>query len=115
RRSAGEWLRFPGVELAHVSPALAGSSTPVIEEAIEDARYAPYVERQEAEVSELRASERIALRQDLDFTAIPGLSNEMVERLTAARPATLAAAGRIRGITPAALTAILLHATRAAA
>jgi len=115
RRSAGEWLRFPGVELTHVSPALAAAPTPVVDEAIEDARYAPYVERQEAEVSELRASERIALRPDLDFAAIPGLSNEMVERLTAARPATLAAAGRIRGITPAALTAILLHATRAAA
>jgi tRNA uridine 5-carboxymethylaminomethyl modification enzyme len=115
RRSAGEWLRFPGVELTHVAPALADAPTPVVEEAIEDARYAPYVERQEAEVSELRASERIALRSDLDFAAIPGLSNEMVERLAAARPATLAAAGRIRGITPAALTAILLHATRAAA
>jgi tRNA uridine 5-carboxymethylaminomethyl modification enzyme len=103
------------VELTHVAPALADAPTPVVEEAIEDARYAPYVERQEAEVSELRASERIALRSDLDFAAIPGLSNEMVERLAAARPATLAAAGRIRGITPAALTAILLHATRAAA
>jgi tRNA uridine 5-carboxymethylaminomethyl modification enzyme len=115
RRSAGEWLRFPGVELAHVSPSLAAAPTPVVEEAIEDARYAPYVERQEAEVSELRASERVALRPDLDFAAIPGLSNEMVERLSAARPATLAAASRIRGITPAALTAILLHATRSAA
>ncbi len=115
RRPASEWLRFPGVELAHVAPALAHSPTPVVEEAIEDARYAPYVERQEGEVSELRASERVMLGGDLDFAAIPGLSNEMVERLTAARPATLAAAGRIRGITPAALTAILLHATRSAA
>ena len=115
RRSAGEWLRFPGVELAHVSPSLAAAPTPVVEEAIEDARYAPYVERQEAEVSELRASERVALCPDLDFAAIAGLSNEMVERLSAARPATLAAASRIRGITPAALTAILLHATRSAA
>jgi tRNA uridine 5-carboxymethylaminomethyl modification enzyme len=115
RRPAGEWLRFPGVELVHVSPALAAAPTPVVEEAIEDARYAPYVERQEAEVSELRASERIALRSDMDFAAIPGLSNEMVERLAAARPATLAAASRIRGITPAALTTILLHANRPAA
>ncbi len=115
RRSAAEWLRFPGVELAHVSPALAGASTMVVEEAIEDARYAPYVERQEAEVAELRAGERVSLRPDLDFATIPGLSNEMVERLTAARPATLAAASRIRGITPAALTTILLHASRSAA
>ena len=115
RRSAAEWLRFPGVDLAHVSPSLAASPTSVVEEAIEDARYAPYVERQDAEVSELRASERVVLRSDLDFGAIPGLSSEMVERLSAARPATLAAASRIRGITPAALTTILLHATRPAA
>lgn len=115
RRSAAEWLRFPGVDLAHVAPALAERPTPVIEEAIEDARYAPYVARQAAEIDDLRNSERIALAADMDFAAIPGLSNEMVERLSAARPATLAAASRVRGVTPAALTTILLHAQRSAA
>ncbi|MEO5938651.1 MAG: tRNA uridine-5-carboxymethylaminomethyl(34) synthesis enzyme MnmG [Sphingomonas sp.] len=115
RRTAREWLRFPDVALAHVAPGLAEAMTPVIAEAIDDARYAPYVERQQAEVAELRASERVALRGDLDFAAIPGLSIEMVERLTTARPATLAAAGRVRGITPAALTAILFHTSRRAA
>jgi len=115
RRPAAEWLRFPGVELIHVSPALAAAPTPVVDEAIEDARYAPYVARQQAEIAELRAGERVALAADMNFAAIPGLSNEMVERLTAARPATLAAASRIRGITPAALTTILLHAQRNAA
>lgn len=115
RRTAREWLRFPDVALADVAPDLADAMTPVLAEAIDDARYAPYVERQEAEVAELRASERVMLRGDLDFAAIPGLSTEMVERLSAARPATLAAAGRVRGITPAALTAILLHANRRAA
>lgn len=115
RRTAREWLRFPGVDLADVAPALADAMTPLIAEAIDDARYAPYVERQEAELAELRASERVALRDDLDFAAIPGLSIEMVERLSSARPPTLAAAGRIRGITPAALTAILLHTNRRAA
>jgi tRNA uridine 5-carboxymethylaminomethyl modification enzyme len=115
RRTAREWLRFPNVALADVALDLADAMTPVIAEAIDDARYAPYVERQEAEVAELRASERVMLRSDLDFAGIPGLSTEMVERLGAARPATLAAAGRVRGITPAALTAILLHASRRAA
>ena len=115
RRTAREWLRFPDVELVDVAPGLADAMTPVLAEAIDDARYAPYVERQEAEVSELRASERVTLGPALDFATIPGLSTEMVERLGAARPATLAAAGRIRGITPAALTAILLHASRRAA
>jgi tRNA uridine 5-carboxymethylaminomethyl modification enzyme len=115
RRAGREWLRFPGVDLAHVAPELADNITPVIAEAIDDARYAPYVERQDAEVTELRESERVALGDDLNFAAVPGLSVEMIERLSAARPATLAAAGRIRGITPAALTAILLHANRRAA
>ncbi|MBN8816116.1 MAG: tRNA uridine-5-carboxymethylaminomethyl(34) synthesis enzyme MnmG [Sphingomonas sp.] len=115
RRTAGEWLRFPNVALADVVPDLDGVMTPILAEAIDDARYAPYVERQDAEVAELRASERATLREDLDFSVIPGLSTEMVERLAAARPATLAAAGRVRGITPAALTAILLHTNRRAA
>ncbi|MDB5678197.1 tRNA uridine-5-carboxymethylaminomethyl(34) synthesis enzyme MnmG [Sphingomonas bacterium] len=115
RRSAREWLRFASVELADVVPDLADAMTPIVAEAIDDARYAPYVERQEAEVAELRASERVVLDGDVDFAAIPGLSAEMVERLAVARPATLAAAGRVRGITPAALTAILLHANRRAA
>ncbi|THD35963.1 MAG: tRNA uridine-5-carboxymethylaminomethyl(34) synthesis enzyme MnmG [Sphingomonas sp.] len=115
RRAARDWLRFPGVDLADVAPDLAGVMTPVLAEAIDDARYAPYVERQEAEVAELRASEGVILGGAVDFAAIPGLSIEMVERLTAARPNNLAEAGRVRGVTPAAMTAILLHASRRAA
>jgi tRNA uridine 5-carboxymethylaminomethyl modification enzyme len=115
RRTAREWLRFARVDLADVAPALADAVTPVVAEAIDDARYAPYVDRQKAEVAELRASERVALRGDLDFATVPGLSTEMIERLTIARPETLAAAGRVRGVTPAALTAILLHTSRRAA
>ena len=115
RRAAREWLRFPGVDLADLASDLADALTPVVAEAIGDARYAPYVDRQEAEVAELRSSERVTIGGDVDFAAIPGLSNEMVERLTAARPGTLAEAGRVRGVTPAALTAILLHASRRAA
>jgi tRNA uridine 5-carboxymethylaminomethyl modification enzyme len=110
RRTAAEWLRFPGVDLAHVAPDLP--ATPVVAEAVEDARYAPYVDRQRAEIAELQASDHVALPGDMRFDHIPGLSNEMVERLSAARPETLGAASRIRGITPAALTTILLHAQR---
>jgi len=115
RLTAAEWLRFPGVDLAHVAPELASRMSPVIAEAIDDARYAPYVQRQDAEVAELLAGEKVALGCDLDFAAVPGLSQEMIERLSAARPVTLAEAGRVRGVTPAALTAILLHANRRAA
>ena len=76
------------------------------------ALYAPYLERQDAELRDLRASEALQLAPDFPFAAIPGLSNEMIERLGAARPATLAAAGRIPGVTPAALAALLVHARR---
>lgn len=113
RRPAREWLRFPGVELGHVSDGVE-TDPQSLAEFVEDARYAPYLERQEAEVAQLRANDNVRLGAALDFAAIPGLSNEMVEKLNAVRPETLGAASRIRGITPAALSAILLHARRAA-
>ncbi len=116
RRTAYEWLRFDGVTLAHVAPdAAEGCDAAVVAETLEDARYAPYVERQAEEVARLRADEQILLSASLDYAAIPGLSQEMIDRLSLARPATLAAASRIRGITPAALSAVLLHARKVAA
>ncbi|MDQ1157885.1 tRNA uridine 5-carboxymethylaminomethyl modification enzyme [Sphingomonas sp. SORGH_AS 950] len=116
RRSAYEWLRFDGVTLAHVAPEAAEGCDPaVVAETLEDARYAPYVERQAEEVARLRADEQILLPATIDYAAIPGLSQEMIDRLGLARPATLAAASRIRGITPAALSAVLLHARKMAA
>jgi tRNA uridine 5-carboxymethylaminomethyl modification enzyme len=80
-----------------------------------DVRYKPYVERQKAEIAHLRRAEQDALPTDIAFAAVPGLSTEMIERLEVSRPTSLAAAGRIRGITPAALSAILLHVRRRAA
>lgn len=118
RRTLFEWARFPEVptsvldrllpDLSQFDPLLRG-------EVMEDAHYAPYLERQTAEVRDLRANESIMIPSHLDFGAIGGLSREMQERLEAARPETLAAAGRIRGITPAALAAILVHVRRRAA
>jgi tRNA uridine 5-carboxymethylaminomethyl modification enzyme len=95
-------------------PAVTGFSAAVVEEVIEDARYAPYLLRQDAEIRTMRANERIALH-GLDYRSIAGLSNEMVEKLSAAQPMTLGAAERVRGITPAALAIILVHARRLAA
>ncbi|MBB5711135.1 tRNA uridine-5-carboxymethylaminomethyl(34) synthesis enzyme MnmG [Sphingomonas xinjiangensis] len=116
KRTAKEWLRFPSVTLGHVAPDDIGQvDTAMLQEFVEDARYAPYLERQAAEVAQLRSNDAIRLDGGLRYEAIPGLSNEMVERLAAARPTTLGAASRIRGITPAALSAILLHTRRAAA
>ena len=110
RRPARDWLRFPGVDVAHVASDL-DADPQLLAEYVEDQRYAPYLERQDAEVAQLRSNDAVKLG-GLDFAAISGLSNEMVERLSAARPETLGAASRIRGITPAALSAILLHARR---
>ncbi|MBC2664537.1 tRNA uridine-5-carboxymethylaminomethyl(34) synthesis enzyme MnmG [Novosphingobium flavum] len=113
-----EWLRFAGVTLADLAPWLAGplpADAELIEEVAEDAAYAPYLARQDSELRELRASEALSLGDDFPYAAIPGLSREMVERLQRARPATLAAAGRLPGITPAALAALLVHARRRAA
>ena len=85
---------------------------PLAVEMAEDAFYAPYLARQQAELSDLRKSETQVLVPDFPFASVPGLSNEMVERLSLAKPETLAAAGRIRGITPAALAALLVHARK---
>jgi len=111
-------LRSPetGAEtLIAVEPELAGVPPQLLEEAIQDHRYAPYVARQQAEIDRVRADDAVCLPAQLDYSALPGLSNEMVERLSAARPSTLGAASRVRGVTPAALAAILVHARRRAA
>lgn len=116
QRSGLEWLRFPGVCVSHLVPALDDRfDSALVSEIAEDARYAPYIERQAAEVMSLRREETISIPPEFDYGLIAGLSNEMTERLEAARPASLAAAGRVRGITPAALSAIMLHLRRPAA
>jgi tRNA uridine 5-carboxymethylaminomethyl modification enzyme len=118
RQSLREWLRFDAVELEGLMPWL-GDAMPIdadlAAEMAEDAAYAPYLARQDSELADLRASEALPLGERFPYAEIPGLSNEMVERLSRAQPETLAAAGRIPGITPAALAALLVHARRRAA
>ena len=115
RRSAFDWLRIDGVTLDQVFDGSIDWPSDVVAEILEDARYAPYLVRQREEIARLRSDEARPLPVGMRFAAIAGLSNEMVDRLEAARPLTLAAAARIRGITPAALTAIHLYVTRLAA
>ncbi|MFM5885431.1 MAG: tRNA uridine-5-carboxymethylaminomethyl(34) synthesis enzyme MnmG [Novosphingobium sp.] len=118
RLSMREWLRFGGVDLPALQPWLGDAvvvDPDLAEEVAEDAAYAPYLARQDAELRDMRAAEDLALGEGFPFGAVPGLSREMVERLSAARPATLAAAGRVPGITPAALAALLVQARRRAA
>lgn len=118
RQSLFQWARFPEVGKAllfQLAPSLADVPHDLSAEILEDAHYAPYLERQEAEIADLRRNERVLIPADFNFASVGGLSTEMIERLETSRPDTLAAAGRIRGITPAALAAVLVHIRRRAA
>jgi len=103
----GDWSR-----LVAVWPALAEIRADVAEALAIEARYAGYLSRQEADIAAFRRDERLRLPETVDYAAIGGLSAEARERLAAARPASLGAAARIPGVTPAALTALLRHVRR---
>jgi tRNA uridine 5-carboxymethylaminomethyl modification enzyme len=77
-----------------------------------DGRYAGYLKRQEADVVAFRRDEDLSLAPDLDYDRIAALSTEVRQKLKTVRPATLGAAGRIPGVTPAALVALLRHVKR---
>jgi tRNA uridine 5-carboxymethylaminomethyl modification enzyme len=116
RRSLFEWLRMADLDLGRVAPDVPDmASAAIVDEVVEDARYAPYIERQADEVARMRREESVPLPANLDYAAVPGLSNEMIDRLGKARPASLGAAARVRGVTPAALSAIYLYTQRRAA
>ncbi len=115
RRNLIALLGYPTIsfdQLAAVWPELADWS-PAVREQIEiDALYAGYLERQDADIVAFKRDESLVLPADLDFRAVAGLSNEAREKLAKARPVTLGQAGRIEGITPGALTALLAHVKR---
>jgi tRNA uridine 5-carboxymethylaminomethyl modification enzyme len=116
-RSGLELLRLPNVSLAMLAtiwPELGGLRPEVTEQLEIEAAYAAYLERQEADIAALRAEEAFELPRNLDLEAIAGLSGEIRARLAEVRPATLAAAGRLPGMTPAALAILYRHARRAA-
>src|SRR5438874_782961 len=85
------------------------------EEGHADTLYAPYVERQQREWQLVQRDSHVWIPEDFHFAAVPGLSNEMVERLSAARPETLDHASRVAGVTPAALSALYVAVSRRAA
>jgi len=116
-RSGLELLRLPKVgvaALATIWPELHELREDVVEQLEIEARYATYLVRQDADIAALRAEEALELPRDLDLAAIGGLSGEVRARLAEARPATLAAAGRLPGMTPAALAVLYRYARRAA-
>ena len=115
RQSLRDWVRYPGINLetlAEVGRVPRGTPADLVEEISEDLHYAPYIARQDAELRELRANELVGLPPDLPYAKIPGLSNEMIERLTMSRPDSLAQASRVPGVTPAALAALLVFVRR---
>ena len=112
RRSIRDLLAFPGVDLATfeaAQPEIMSWPLQVRQQVEIDAGYAGYLDRQAADAEALRREEALALPLDLDYAAIGGLSNEVREKLTLVRPRTLGQAGRIEGMTPGALTALLSH------
>ncbi len=110
-RSLREWIVRP--EFRDAAIARLGDGVG-IEEVIADAQYAPYLQRQRSEWVALREDRNAHIPSNFTFSAVSGLSKEMVDRLSVARPESLAQAGRVRGITPAALSALHFALVRAA-
>ncbi len=96
-------------------PELLDVEAEYLEQVARDAKYAPYLERQAQDVARLRRDERVELPVSLDYAAIGGLSGELRGKLEVVRPESLAQAARIEGMTPVALTQILLRVRREAA
>ena len=114
RQSLRALIAAGHIEAAQLGPSLKiHPSDPLLEEIVEDARYAPYLARQDRELQDMRAAQGQPLPPTLDYDRVPGLSREMVERLSAVGPRSLAEAARVPGVTPAALSAILVHARKA--
>jgi tRNA uridine 5-carboxymethylaminomethyl modification enzyme len=117
-RTAADLLAYPGIDIARLAaiwPELGALGADITEQLETDARYAGYLERQEADIRAFRRDEALLLPPDLDYAEIGSLSAEIRAKLRAARPSTLGAAARISGVTPAALVALLQHVRRAAA
>ena len=115
RRSAFELLAYPEItveSLVGLWPELTGLSSSLAERLQIEALYSGYVRRQEADVAAFRRDESLVLPDDLDYSRIGGLSREARDKLAKARPRTLGQAGRIPGVTPAALVALLRFVRR---
>ncbi len=115
RRSAYQILSYPDVgfeRLAAIWPELAVYPPGIAARVTADAVYAVYLDRQAAEIAGYRRDQALKVPEDLDLDGISGLSNELKAKLASERPADLAQAGRIEGMTPAALTLLAAHARR---
>ncbi|MFO1159996.1 MAG: tRNA uridine-5-carboxymethylaminomethyl(34) synthesis enzyme MnmG [Reyranellaceae bacterium] len=117
-KSALELLAYPDIDwprLVGLWPELGDVQGDIVDQLTIDARYEGYLARQRSDIAAYRRDEALELPSDLDYGAIGSLSNEIRQKLQAHRPATLGQAGRISGMTPAALVALLKHVRRRAA
>ena len=117
RRSAMDLLAYPNVDmakLAQIWPELANLPPDICEALEADALYAGYVQRQARDIAAFKRDEGLRLPDNIDYARIGGLSNEVREKLSATRPATLGQAARIEGVTPGALTSLLAWLKRSA-
>ena len=115
RRSAFDLLSYPHIsytQLASAWPELGAFSQPVRDRVTSDAVYAVYLDRQAADVASYERDAALTLPDALDLNKISGLSGELKAKLAAQRPGDLAQAGRIEGMTPAAMTLLAAHARR---
>ena len=115
--SVMELLRRPAVEARTLLPALRGRGLEVSADALAqlaiDAKYEGYLARQDDEIARVKANENLPLPEHFDYDAVGGLSNELKEKLRSRQPANVAEAARVPGVTPAALSLLLVFAKRA--
>jgi tRNA uridine 5-carboxymethylaminomethyl modification enzyme len=103
-------LKRPQVSYGQLAALTETAVAPEVGEQIEiSAKYSGYIDRQQDEVARLRKSEEMALPADFDYERVQGLSNEVRLKLKTIKPATLAQAGRISGVTPAALSLLMIY------
>ena len=119
--TGAELLRRPELKLPDLVEliSLTGTATPLPDDALAyqeeielQIKYSGYIQRQEEQIGRFRKLERIELPEDLEYLGLPGLSNEVVEKLTRVRPRSLGQASRISGVTPAALSVLQVHLKR---
>ncbi len=116
RRTVLQVMAFPDVrpdDLTALLPAYAEIDPEIRDQIARDSLYAQYVGRQMVEAESLKREESTEIPHDFDYTALPSLSSELCAKLQQKRPANLAQAGRMEGMTPAALTLILANLRRA--
>jgi tRNA uridine 5-carboxymethylaminomethyl modification enzyme len=112
RRSAYDLLAYPGMDVARLAgiwPELGSIDSRSAESLETEARYAVYLDRQKADVAQMRREEQRLIPDDVDFSNVPGLSNELRQKMRERRPRSIAAAERMEGMTPAALAIIVAH------